>query len=52
MKKGKGKDNKKKELNNYSTEPNKREIMALCRDTDDIDVILEYTHSKDNDIRL
>ena len=26
--------------------------MALCRETDDIDVILEYTHSKDNDIRL
>jgi hypothetical protein len=26
--------------------------MALCRETDDIDVILEYTYSKDNDVRL
>jgi hypothetical protein len=46
----KGKDNKKKpqELG----EPNKRELMSICRQTEDIDVILEYTHSKDSDVRL
>jgi hypothetical protein len=48
----KGKENKKKELNNADTVPNKKEIMNLCRNTDDIDVILEYTNSKDADIRL
>jgi hypothetical protein len=48
----KGKDNKKKELNNAESVPNKKEIMNLCRNTDDIDVILEHTHSKDDDIRL
>lgn len=26
--------------------------MSICRNTDDIDLILEYTHSKDNDVRL
>jgi len=26
--------------------------MSICRNTEDIDVILEYTHSKDNDVRL
>ena len=26
--------------------------MSICRNTDDIDLILEYTHSEDNDVRL
>jgi hypothetical protein len=26
--------------------------MSICRNTDDIDIILQYTHSKDNDVRL
>ncbi len=47
----KGKDNKKK-LANEPSEPNKRELMSICRETDDIDVILGYTHSKDTDVRL
>ncbi len=48
----KGKDNKKKHANNEQNEPNKRELMSICRETDDIDVILGYTHSKDADVRL
>lgn len=48
----KGKENKKKELNNAETVANKKEIMSICRNTDDIDVILEYSNSKDDDIRL
>lgn len=46
----KGKDNKKKNLG--VKEPNRKELMALCRETDDVDVILEYTHSEDVDVRL
>jgi hypothetical protein len=49
MKKGK---NNKKKTEEYTGELNKKETMSLCRETDDIDVILGYTHSKDNDIRL
>jgi len=26
--------------------------MRICRETDDVDLILEYTHSMDNDVRL
>jgi hypothetical protein len=26
--------------------------MSICRQTDDVDLILEYTHSKDDDVRL
>ena len=48
----KGKDNKKKEMNNHFKQPNKKELMRICRETDDIDLILEYTHSQDNDVRL
>lgn len=48
----KGKDNKKKEQSKGVSEPNKKELMALCRQTDDIDVILSYTTSQDADIRL
>jgi hypothetical protein len=49
MKKGK---NNKKKTEEYTGELNKKETMSLCRETDDIDVILGYTYSKDNDIRL
>jgi hypothetical protein len=48
----KGKDNRKKELNKGVSEPNKKELMSICRSTEDIDVILEYTHSADPDVRL
>jgi hypothetical protein len=47
----KGKDNKKKNQGE-PLEPNKRELMSICRETDDIDVVLGYTHSKDSDVRL
>ena len=40
----KGKDNKKK-LGNEVKAPNRKELMSICRNTDDIDLILEYTHS-------
>ena len=46
----KGVYNKKKQLD--PTGPTKRDIMRLCRETDDMDVILEHTHSEDADIRL
>ena len=48
--KGKGKQNRKKTV--FSDEPTKKEVINLCRMTEDIDTILEYTHSTDNDIRL
>ena len=47
----KGKDNRKKN-HNEPLEPNKRELMSICRETDDIDIILGYTHSVDADVRL
>lgn len=47
----KGKDNRKKNQNE-PLEPNKRELMSICRETDDIDIILGYTHSVDADVRL
>lgn len=47
----KGKDNRKKNQNE-PLEPNKRELMSICRETDDIDIILGYTHSIDADVRL
>lgn len=47
----KGKDNRKKNQNE-PLEPNKRELMSICRETDDIDIILGYTHSLDADVRL
>ena len=47
---GKGKNNKKKVVEN--TGYNKKELMSLCRNTEDIDTILEYTHHEDNDVRL
>ena len=46
----KGKGNKKKSV--YSDEPSKKEIISLCRNTEDIDEILKYTYSEDDDIRL
>lgn len=47
----KGKDNRKK-TGNKVADPNKKELMAECRNTEDIEVILEYTHHPDNDVRL
>jgi len=47
----KGKDNRKKNQSE-PLEPNKRELMSICRETDDIDIILGYTHSLDADVRL
>lgn len=46
----KGVYNKKKQLD--PTGPSKKDIMRLCRETDDMDVILEHTHNEDSDIRL
>lgn len=46
----KGKDNKKKVVESKGY--NKKELMAICRDTEDIDTILEFTHHEDNDVRL
>ena len=46
----KGKDNKKK--NQGVADPKKKEIMFECRNTEDMDLILDYTQSEDNDIRL
>jgi transcriptional regulator len=47
---GKGDRNKKKFVENDG--PSKKEIMSICRNTEDIDEILKYTHSEDDDIRL
>lgn len=46
----KGANNRKK--NTGVADPHKKEIMSECRNTDDMDVILKYTHSEDSDIRL
>jgi hypothetical protein len=46
----KGRTNKKKNLG--STEQSKKDLLNICRDTEDIDTILEFTRSEDNDIRL
>lgn len=46
----KGKDNKKKVVENKGY--NKKELMSICRNTDDIDTILEYTRHEDSDVRL
>ena len=46
----KGTNNKKK--NHTVVDLHKKEIMAECRNTEDIEVILKYTHNEDNDIRL
>jgi hypothetical protein len=46
----KGRINKKKNLGN--TEQSKKDILNICRNTEDIDTILEFTKSEDNDIRL
>lgn len=46
----KGKNNKKKVVEN--TGFNKKELISICKNTDDIDTILEYTHHEDNDVRL
>ena len=46
----KGTNNKKK--NHTVVDLHKKEIMAECRNTEDIEVILKYTHDEDNDIRL
>lgn len=50
MSKNTGKQNKKKVQD--SNQQSKKEIMSICRNTEDIDVILEYTKSEDDDIRL
>lgn len=49
-KKRTGQNNKKKVV--YSDEPSKKDIINICRNTEDIDVILKYTYSEDDDIRL
>lgn len=46
----KGKVNKKKVQG--TTDQSKKDIMNICRNTEDIDEILEYTKSEDADIRL
>jgi hypothetical protein len=46
----KGRNNKKK--NQETTEQSKKDILNICRNTEDIDVILDYTRSEDDDIRL
>jgi hypothetical protein len=46
----KGTYNKKKQLE--ANGPTKRDIMRLCRETNDMDVILEHTQAEDADIRL
>ena len=46
----KGNNNKKK--NNNEVDIHKSDIIYECRNTEDIEVILKYTHSEDNDIRL
>lgn len=46
----KGRNNKKKTVE--STEQSKKEVLNIVRNTEDIDVILEYTKSEDDDIRL
>jgi hypothetical protein len=46
----KGRDNRKK--NQGVADLHKKEIMSECRNTEDIEVILNYTHHEDNDIRL
>ena len=33
-------------------DPTKKETIRLCRETEDMQLILQLTHSKDNDIRL
>jgi hypothetical protein len=32
--------------------PNKKAIIKLCKDTEDVYELLELTHHEDNDIRL
>lgn len=46
----KGSNNKKK--NHSVVDLHKKEIMNGIRNTEDIDVVLKYTHDEDNDIRL
>lgn len=46
----KGKSNKKKTISEEAQ--TKKDIINICRNTEDIDEILEYTYSKDDDIRL
>lgn len=46
----KGKANKKKGF--QEGDQSKKEIMSICRNTEDIDEILKYTYSEDDDIRL
>lgn len=46
----KGRVNKKKNLGNV--EQTKKDILNICRNTEDIDTILDYTKSEDDDIRL
>ena len=46
----KGKSNKKKTISEEAQ--TKKDIINVCRNTEDIDEILEYTYSKDDDIRL
>lgn len=46
----KGKSNKKKVISEEAQ--SKKDIMNICRNTEDIDEILEYTYSEDDDIRL
>lgn len=47
----KGKENKKKIPQNNNT-PGKKELINICRNTEDIDEILQYTYHEDADIRL
>ena len=46
----KGKSNKKKTISQEAQ--TKKDIINTCRNTEDIDEILEYTYSEDDDIRL
>jgi hypothetical protein len=46
----KGKVNKKKNLGNV--DQTKKDIINIIKDTEDIDTVLDYTKSEDNDIRL
>lgn len=47
----KGKQNKKKIPQN-SNNQGKKELINICKNTEDIDEILQYTHHEDADVRL
>ena len=46
----KGSNNRKK--NHNVVDLHKKEVMGEIRNTEDIEVVLKYTHDEDNDIRL